>query len=722
MKLRKILSLVLVLVMALSSVASAAVYTVQDGDVLWRIAQNHGTTWQALAEINELANPNLIYVGQELITEGYIPTPEVPKTGIEEGTYLATAKGFAGDVDVEVTIIGGEIAAVEVVAHSETAGIGTMAIEQLPAKIVATNSVDVDTVAGATVTSNAILAAVEAVLTTPVESTGLNGTYEATATGRKSIIKVEVTFEDSMITDVVILEEKESEIYSDVALERIPAEIVEYQSTAIDVVAGATITSNAIIRAVDSAIVAAGGNVADYSDAVEVAVVTEEIIDVDVAIMGGGAAGLMAGITAAEEGKDVIIVEKLAFAGGNLLSAVGVIAGPGSKLQEEYGVEMTPQSYLEGKIATREALPHTPYYTDNPQFTQLFYEQNQITCNWIIDRGIEFVEPPMGVSHTLAPGYYLGVANFTNFLVDTFVEAGGTIIYETEGTELIFEDNAVKGFYAESESTDYTINATSTLVATGGFTSSKELIGEYFPDFVDIYSTAMVSNTGDGFNMITEVGGVTEALGAGVHKIPVTSVSKIDIPFFAIMSGAVLVNNDGERFTSESSNPPANTEKMLLQEGSTGYYILDESDKQALMATFESIFVLGDALEYSSIEEMAADLDMPELEATITRYNEMAENGKDEDFGRSFNFHALTGDTFYAVPIEAGLYLTYGGIKVDLGMRVVDANDNPIEGLYAAGDIIGSVEAKEGFGYTAGVTHALSFGRVAAESMMEDAE
>lgn len=548
-----------------------------------------------------------------------------------------------------------------------------------------------------------------------------DGSYTATKTGRKGPIEVEVLVENGAISNVNILSEYESAIYSDEALERIPSLIVEYQTTNVDVVSGATFTSSAIISAVEDCLSQAG-NTTGFNDEIPSAEVVDITIDCDVAIMGGGAAGLMAGITAAEAGKEVVIVETLGYAGGNLLSAVGVIAGPGSKVQQEYGIEMTPESYLEGKIATRAALPLTDYYDETPERTLIFYQENRIICDWISDRGIEYVEPPMGVSHTLAPGYYLGVPNFTNFLIETFEAAGGVIYYETTGTELIMEGDAVVGFMAESKEANYTINAPSTLVATGGFTSNSEMVAEIYPEFETMYSTAMCSNTGEGLTMIEDAGGVTEALDAGIHKIPVTTIGKIDIPFFCIMSTAVLVNTDGERFISEAGNPPAMMELMIAEHDGKGYFVFDEGDKELLWDTFRSIFDLGAVNEYSSFEEAAEDLNMPSLVAQMESYNEDAMNGADQQFNRSFNLDPIDGDKIYVLAIEPGLYLTYGGVKTDNDMHVVTADDEIITGLYAAGDITGSTEVKEGFGYTAGVTHALSFGKIAAETILTDTE
>ena len=559
--------------------------------------------------------------------------------------------------------------------------------------------------------------------TSTPEVNAVSGTFKATTTGRKGPMTVETVLEKGEIKSVTVLEHTESKIYSDKALETIPQEIVANQSTNIDAVAGATFTSNAIKFAVEDCLKQAGADKTNYSAEVKKVTPTDEVVEADIVIMGAGAAGLMAGINAAEAGKKVVIAETLGFAGGNLLSAVGVIAGPGSKIQKAHGIEMTPDSYLDTKIKRRDAAKtYLQYHDETPERTLRFYQQNQIVCDWITDRGIKYVEPPMGVSHTLAPGYYQGVSNFTYFLIDTFEKAGGKIYYETTGTSLIKEGDAVVGFTAVSDEKNYTFKGESTLVVTGGFTSNSEKVKELYPEFSSMYSTAMISNTGDGLDMIEAVGGTTEAIDAGIHKIPVTTKGKIDIPFFTIMSGAILVNENGERFTSEAGNPPAMMELMIKEHNGKGYFILDEDDKNLLTPTTSSIFNLEAAEVFSNVEEAAKAMNMPGLVEQVKSYNEgaSAEKPVDEQFKRAFNVSPIEGDKIYVLPIEPGLYLTYGGVKTDDDMRVLDTEGNHIKGLYAAGDITGSTEVKEGFGYTAGVTHALSFGMIASETIMND--
>ena len=167
------------------------------------------------------------------------------------GVLTGTADGFGGPITVSVTMDGDKIAAVEVVSNSETPEIAGAALEQIPAAIVAANSADVDIVSGATYTSNGIINAVKNAL----ESAGsAGGALTGTADGFMGPITVSVTMDGDTITAVEVVSNSDTPEIAGAALEQIPAAIVAANSPDVDVVSGATYTSNGIINAVKNAI------------------------------------------------------------------------------------------------------------------------------------------------------------------------------------------------------------------------------------------------------------------------------------------------------------------------------------------------------------------------------------------------------------------------------------------------------------------------------------
>ena len=185
---------------------------------------------------------------------------EVSDNVYVDGTYTETVEGHNGPMTVEVVVEGNVITSVVVLEHEETDGLADPALEDVPAAIIARNGTDVDVVSSATVTSEAVIKAVEKALGLGAKvraATYNDGTYEATVDAAHGPLSVEVTVADGVISDVVVTEHSETEGLTDPAVTDLPAEMVETNSTDVDVVSGATLTSKAVKSAVDEALFAA---------------------------------------------------------------------------------------------------------------------------------------------------------------------------------------------------------------------------------------------------------------------------------------------------------------------------------------------------------------------------------------------------------------------------------------------------------------------------------
>ena len=181
----------------------------------------------------------------------------VQESGAAGGPLTGTANGFGGPITVSVTMDGDKITAVEIVSNSETPEIAGTALEQIPAAIVAANSPDVDIVSGATYTSNGIINAVKNALDS---AGGGSGALTGTADGFIGPITVAVTMDGDTITAVEVISNSETIEIAGGALEQIPAAIVAANSPDVDVVSGATYTSNGIINAVKNALAGGGSS------------------------------------------------------------------------------------------------------------------------------------------------------------------------------------------------------------------------------------------------------------------------------------------------------------------------------------------------------------------------------------------------------------------------------------------------------------------------------
>lgn len=184
-----------------------------------------------------------------------------------------------------------------------------------------TTSVETTTTAESTTTETTTA---ETETTEELSESGVSGTFSGSSAGMQGMVSVDLTVENGVITDVKVTENHETPSLTGVVFERIPAQIVEHQTTKLDAVTGATFASNALMRAASEAAKAAGLDMA-VLDANEYHAQPGEnqTWDTEILVVGGGGAGLSAAITAAQEGAKVILVEKSSFLGGNTMMAGG---------------------------------------------------------------------------------------------------------------------------------------------------------------------------------------------------------------------------------------------------------------------------------------------------------------------------------------------------------------------------------------------------------------
>lgn len=250
------------------------------------------------------------------------------------GTYTGTAEGFGGTVTVTITTSTSEITDVTAEGPNETESVGGAALEDLAAQILEAQSSEIDGVSGATLTSEGIMAAAADAIeqakggtgsTGNVDVTFTAGTYSGSAEGYNGTVEVSVTFTDTAVESVEIVESSETEHVGTPAYDIIIEDIIAANGTGVDVVSGATFTSRAIKNAVSAAAEEAG--VSDLDGFESNTVVHEAGEDIegtwDVIVVGAGGAGMSAAAEAAQAGLSVVVIEENAEIGGNTLVSGG---------------------------------------------------------------------------------------------------------------------------------------------------------------------------------------------------------------------------------------------------------------------------------------------------------------------------------------------------------------------------------------------------------------
>lgn len=580
------------------------------------------------------------------------------------------------------------------------------------------------------------------------------GTYTATAKGKNGEIKVEVAFDDTSITAVKILEHTETAGICEAPIEKIPAQILENQSIMVDGVSGATMTGNAIIEAVKDCIAQAGGKVEDFSAVKESEAKAEEVYDAQLAIVGAGAAGLMAAMSASEQGINVIVLEKAATIGSSNGAVAGGPSTSSNKVQE-----------AEGEGVSADKLFDYMYNYSQGTVNSLLLRKAINAGGPLIDKLLD-----MGLEATLLPDNYgvgfrarirLTVKGEGRFkMVQNFVEEkGGKFLFETTGEHVITnEEGKVIGVTGtKADGTPIKVNADAVLLATGGYLGNKEMLAEHFGN-VGIVPLGNTLSTGDGINMALEAGGELEKNSfslifnefAGENEKS-EGWRKNDNLKYAIYGG-LLVNDEGTRFMNEevmATRPLAGGEEILRQ----GYFysVIDEeyfnamSEKgiweylgkpedwyvgkmtqegkvlKAVGERFDAAVKEGWAYKADTIEELAKYFELENLPETVKEYNAMCEAGVDSTFGKSNYFLKSIGEgPYYVFQYQSSAWGTLGGVKVDDKLRVINADFKPIPGLYAAGVDAGSLFTTPYYGNEgAALGLSLSSGNVAGTEISE---
>lgn len=539
------------------------------------------------------------------------------------------------------------------------------------------------------------------------------GTYEGSAKGFGGDILATVELSEDKIEKITVIGEKETSGIGSVPVETMGDDMVSKQIVAVDTVAGATVTSNAVIEAVTAALESAG---VDPSKLVAVegdtAKKAEETLDVDVIVVGAGGAGMTAALEANAAGLNVLIVEKMPMAGGNTIKASGGMNAAATDVQAESGVTDTVENFIEDTIKGGNNI-------NDPELVRIMAENSSDAINWLASIGAPLPEISFSAGATNNRIHRPeGGAPVGAFLVEAFLENLEKneieVKYNTTATEILTKDGAAVGIKAEGKDANYTINAKAVILATGGFGANEELYTKYREDLKGFGTTNIPGATGDGIIMAEKIGAdLTDIEQIQIHPTLEQSTS-ILVSEGVRVGGAILVNSDAKRFVDELLTRDIVSASIIDQPDSYAYLVFDQQLRERF-TTIESYVKNNIVVEADSIENLAKELGLDEaaLAETVATWNEAVATQNDAEFGRTAGMEKnISVGPFYAIKIAPGVHHTMGGVKINTNAEVISTEGNSIPGLFAAGEVTGGIHGGNRIGGNA-VTDIVVFGRVA---------
>ena len=591
---------------------------------------------------------------------------------------------------------------------------------------------------------------------------GVSGDFTGTAKGFGGDVSVTLTLTDGAITGCTAEGKDETQGVGSEAIAKMPGEIAESGSIAVDGVSGATITSTAIKEAAAAALTAAGLNPDDYKTAVENNATAEDsTVDADVVVVGAGGAGMTAAITAAAEGKTVVILESQSMVGGNSVRATGGMNAGKTVYQDENefgesaGVEKTLKTAAE-KYADNETITAlaktvseqwaayqanpTGYFDsvelmeldtmiggkgiNDPELVETLCANSADAIDWLDEHGItlhnvssfggasvkRIHRPVNAEGKTVSVGSYM-----IPLLQENCEKAGVKMMLDTTATEILTDANGaavgVKATGASGETV--TVNAKAVVLASGGFGANLDMVVKYKPELKGFMTTNAPGIQGQGIEMAQAIGAATVDMDQ-IQIHPTVEANTAALITEGLRGdGAILINEEGQRFIDEVGTRDVVSAAEIAQTGSYSWLVVDQAMADA-SGVIQGYIKKGYTVTGATYEELgkAMGVDAAAFAETMEKWNGYVEAKNDPDFGRTSFANPLNTAPYYAVKVTAGVHHTMGGLKINANTEVLNEKGEVIPGLFAAGEVTGGVHGANRLGGNA-VADFTVFGRIA---------
>ena len=617
---------------------------------------------------------SLLLAGAMFLTACGGSASSTSAAGGVSGSFTGTAKGM-GEVSVTLTLTDSVITDCTAKGDEETSGIGSVVIEQFPGEVVEGNTINLDSISGATITSNAFVEAAKAALT----EAGLNPD--------------------------------------------------DYMAKADKTANGETVSYDA-----DVVVIGAGG--AGMTAAMTAADAGQKVVILESqAMVGGNSARATGGMNAAKtvyqdenEFDQAAGVEKTLATAAEKYADNETITALAKTVSEQWAAyQANPTGYFDSvELMELDTMVGGKGIND-PELVETLCEGTADAIDWLDENGItlhnvssfggasvkRIHRPVNEEGKVVSVGAYM-----IPLLQENCEKRGIDIVLNTTVDTILTDANgaAVGVSGTDKDGNTVVVNAKSVILATGGFGANLDMVTQYKPELAGFMTTNAAGAQGQGIEMATAIGaGTVDMDQIQIHPTVEANTAAL-ITEGLRGDGAILVNANGERFVDEVGTRDVVSAAEIAQPGSYSWLIVDQAMADA-SSVIQGYIKKGYTKTGATYEELAKELDVdPATFAnTMETWNSYVEAKNDPDFGRTSFANQLNNGPYYAIKVTAGVHHTMGGVTINSATEVLKEDGTVIPGLFAAGEVTGGVHGANRLGGTA-VADFVVFGRIAGES------
>jgi len=436
-------------------------------------------------------------------------------------------------------------------------------------------------------------------------------------------------------------------------------------------------------------------------------------------IIGGGAAGLCAALSATETGAEVVVLERDVLPAGSTALSAGLIPAAGTRFQRAKAIDDSPQVFAVDvqRKASDEA---------DPELVQAICAGARMTIEWLADRygfPFEVIDNFNYAGHTAHRMHGLPTrsgAELIDRLRAAAETAGITILTSTRVTTLFADpDGRVRGVACLRGSQEERIGCAALILACNGYGGNRALVRRFIPEMADATYFGHPGNQGDAVLWGEQLGADLRSLSGYQGHGSLATPHGILITFAVISEGGFQINRDGRRFSDESLGYSEQAAEVLRQPDGLAFDVFDEriAGVARQFPDFRNAESAGAVVRADSPDELATRIGVPAA-ALIEELSEVERctvRGQPDRFGRSFAGVKRLVAPYHAVKVTGALFHTQGGLAVTPDARVRRTDGTPFPNLFAAGGAAVGLSGSSAKGYLSGngLLTATVLGRIA---------